>query len=87
MFEVNRETTPEEVNALLKEASETYLKGILGFETRPLVSTDYVNDPRSGIVDADCTQVIDKTMIKIYSWYVVYFFLSFSRAEISFFIG
>jgi hypothetical protein len=42
---------------LEQEASETYLKGILGFETRPLVSTDYVNDARSGIVDAACTQV------------------------------
>lgn len=42
---------------LEQEASETYLKGILGFETRPLVSTDYVNDARSSIVDAACTQV------------------------------
>lgn len=47
----------EEVNAFLKAASEEApLKGILGFETEQLVSTDYVNDPRSGIVDADCTQ-------------------------------
>jgi glyceraldehyde-3-phosphate dehydrogenase/erythrose-4-phosphate dehydrogenase len=49
-------------------ASETYLAGILGFETRPLVSTDYVNDTRSGIVDAACTQVIHKTMVKLYVW-------------------
>lgn len=69
VFDVKRETTAEEVNSLLKEASETYLKGILGFETLPLVSTDYVNDARSSIVDAACTQVIDKTMIKIYAWY------------------
>ena len=41
----------------MQEASETYLSGILGFEEQPLVSTDYVNDPRSSIVDAACTQV------------------------------
>jgi glyceraldehyde 3-phosphate dehydrogenase len=55
-------------NCLAQEAADTYLKGILGFEERPLVSTDYVNDPRSGIVDAACTQVIDKTMVKVYVW-------------------
>lgn len=54
---------------LLQEASQTYLKGILGYEERPLVSSDYTNDPRSGIVDAACTQVIDGTMVKIYAWY------------------
>eukprot|EP00879_Flechtneria_rotunda_P016459 GHRR01017223.1.p1 GENE.GHRR01017223.1~~GHRR01017223.1.p1 ORF type:complete len:145 (+),score=36.60 GHRR01017223.1:773-1207(+) len=69
VFEVKKPTTAEEVNALLKEASETYLKGILGFEERPLVSTDFVNDARSGIVDAACTQVIDSTMVKVYAWY------------------
>jgi hypothetical protein len=57
VFEVKRSTTAEEVNALLKEAADTYLKGILGFEEQPLVSTDYVNDARSSIVDAACTQV------------------------------
>lgn len=51
-----------------QEAADTYLKGILGYEERPLVSTDYVNDAHSGIVDAACTQVIDKTMVKIYAW-------------------
>jgi glyceraldehyde 3-phosphate dehydrogenase len=51
-----------------QEAANTYLSGILGYEERPLVSTDYVNDARSSIVDAACTQVIDKTMIKIYAW-------------------
>ncbi|KAF6254120.1 hypothetical protein COO60DRAFT_1703479 [Scenedesmus sp. NREL 46B-D3] len=69
VFEVKKATTAEEVNALLKEASETYLAGILGFETRPLVSVDYVNDSRSSIVDAACTQVIDGTMVKLYAWY------------------
>ena len=57
VFEVARDTTAEEVNALLEEASKTYLAGILGYETAPLVSTDYVNDPRSGVVDAPCTMV------------------------------
>jgi len=69
VFEVKKETTAEEVNALMKEAAATYLSGILGYEERPLVSTDYVNDTRSGIVDAACTQVIDKTLVKIYAWY------------------
>ena len=69
VFEVKRATTVEEVNGLLSAAAAGPLKGILGFETRPLVSTDYVNDRRSGIVDADCTQVIDSTMVKIYAWY------------------
>lgn len=69
VFDVARKTTVEEVNALLREASETYLQGILGFEERPLVSTDYVNDARSSIVDAACTQVIDGTMVKVYAWY------------------
>mmetsp|Transcript_28361 Transcript_28361/g.80060 ORF Transcript_28361/g.80060 Transcript_28361/m.80060 type:complete len:344 (-) Transcript_28361:256-1287(-) len=69
VFEVNRSTDEAEVNKLLKEASETYLKDILGFEERPLVSTDYINDRRSGIVDALSTQVIDGTMVKLYVWY------------------
>ncbi len=49
--------TSEEVNSLLKEASQSYLKDILGFDEVPKVSTDYVNDSRSSIVDAACTQV------------------------------
>lgn len=69
VFEVKKETSVEEVNALLKEAADTYLKGVLGYEERPLVSTDYINDPRSSIVDALSTQVIDGTMVKIYAWY------------------
>ncbi|MFT6531913.1 MAG: glyceraldehyde 3-phosphate dehydrogenase [Limimaricola cinnabarinus] len=69
VFEVERETTVEEVNALLREASEGPLSGILGFETRPLVSADYVNDTRSSIVDAPSTMVIADTQVKIYAWY------------------
>lgn len=69
VFEVKRPTTAEEVNRLLKDAAAGPLKGILGFEERPLVSTDFVNDSRSSIVDAACTQVVDGTLVKIYAWY------------------
>ncbi|WP_238364496.1 ArsJ-associated glyceraldehyde-3-phosphate dehydrogenase [Mesobacterium pallidum] len=69
VFEVKREVTVEEVNAALKAAADGPLKGILGFEERPLVSTDYVNDPRSSIVDAPSTMVIAGTQVKIYAWY------------------
>jgi glyceraldehyde-3-phosphate dehydrogenase (arsenate-transferring) len=69
VFEAVRPVTVEEVNALLREASETYLKGILGYEERPLVSVDYKHDPRSSIVDALSTMVVDGTQVKIYAWY------------------
>lgn len=69
VFEVERATTVEEVNALLKAASENELKDILGYEERPLVSTDYCGDPRSSIVDALSTMVTNNTQVKIYAWY------------------
>jgi len=69
IFNVKRDTSAEEVNALLKEASENGLKGILGFETRPLVSIDYKGDQRSTIVDAQSTMLVGKRMVKIYAWY------------------
>ena len=70
VFVVKKKVTKEQVNAALKAASESGpLKGILGFETRPLVSTDYTNDTRSSIIDAPSTQVIDETLVKIYAWY------------------
>jgi glyceraldehyde 3-phosphate dehydrogenase len=72
VFEIEKEegVTVEEVNAALKKASEEGpLKGILGYETKPLVSTDYTDDTRSSIIDALSTQVIDGTMVKIYAWY------------------
>jgi len=70
VFEVEKPTTVEEVNAALKASSEKGpLKGILGYETMPLVSTDYTNDTRSSIIDALSTQVIDGTLVKIYAWY------------------
>eukprot|EP00529_Nitzschia_sp_RCC80_P029095 CAMPEP_0113483518 /NCGR_PEP_ID=MMETSP0014_2-20120614/23474_1 /TAXON_ID=2857 /ORGANISM="Nitzschia sp." /LENGTH=331 /DNA_ID=CAMNT_0000377065 /DNA_START=125 /DNA_END=1120 /DNA_ORIENTATION=- /assembly_acc=CAM_ASM_000159 len=70
VFEVKKTVTKEEVNAALKAATESGpLKGILGYETKPLVSADYTNDTRSSIIDALSTQVIDGTLIKIYAWY------------------
>ena len=69
VFEAARPVTAEEVNAHFKEAAEGELKGILGYEERPLVSVDYLNDPRSSIVDALSTMVIDETQVKIYAWY------------------
>jgi glyceraldehyde 3-phosphate dehydrogenase len=69
VFEVERATTVEEVNALFAAAADGPLKGILGFETRPLVSCDYVNDPRSSIVDAPSTMVVNGTQVKIFAWY------------------
>lgn len=69
VFEVERATTVEEVNALLQRAAEGELAGILGYEARPLVSIDYRTDPRSSIVDALSTMVINGTQVKLYAWY------------------
>ncbi|MDG4418002.1 MAG: ArsJ-associated glyceraldehyde-3-phosphate dehydrogenase [Pseudomonas sp.] len=69
VFEVARETTAEEVNSLLKAAAEGPLKDILGYEERPLVSIDYRTDPRSSIIDALSTLVVNGTQVKIYAWY------------------
>lgn len=69
VFEVEKATTVAEVNQLLKEASEGSLRGILGYEERPLVSVDYRTDPRSSIIDALSTMVINGTQVKIYAWY------------------
>src|SRR5208337_1385216 len=69
VFEVARPTTVEEVNAFLKAAADGPLARILGFEERPLVSIDFVNDPRSAIVDGPSTMVVDGTQVKILAWY------------------
>ncbi len=69
IFDVQRDTTAQEVNALLKDASQNELQGILGFEERPLVSIDYRGDQRSTIVDSLSTMVVGKRMVKIYAWY------------------
>lgn len=70
VFEVERATTETEVNDLFRAASQSReLSGILGYEDRPLVSADYVNDPRSSIVDGPCTMVVDGTQVKVFAWY------------------
>ncbi|MBW3165590.1 ArsJ-associated glyceraldehyde-3-phosphate dehydrogenase [Ferrimonas balearica] len=69
VFEVERATSADEVNGLLQEAAEGELKGILGYETRPLVSIDYRTDPRSSVVDALSTMVVNDTQVKLYLWY------------------
>ena len=69
VFELEREVTVEEVNAALKTAAAGELAGILGYEQRPLVSIDYRTDPRSSVIDAPSTMVINGTQLKLYAWY------------------
>ena len=69
VFELMREVTVEEVNSAFEVAANGALRGILGYETRPLVSVDYVNDDRSAIVDAASTMVVNGTQLKVYAWY------------------
>ena len=69
VFEMKRETSAEEVNALFRDAATGPLAGILGYEARPLVSADYARDTRSAIVDAPSTLVTDGTLLKVYAWY------------------
>jgi glyceraldehyde 3-phosphate dehydrogenase len=64
-----KQTTREEVNAALKAASEGALKGILGFETRPLVSSDFIGDSRSSIIDAEQTAVVGGDLVEVQAWY------------------
>jgi glyceraldehyde 3-phosphate dehydrogenase len=69
VFEVERTTSAEAVNEALAEAAAGPLAGILGYEERPLVSIDYRTDPRSAVVDALSTMVVNGTQVKIYAWY------------------
>ena len=69
VFEVEAPVTVEQVNTALKEAAESYLAGVLGYEERPLVSIDYTNDTRSSVIDALSTMVINQTQVKILTWY------------------
>jgi len=69
VFELMREVTVEEVNSTFEIAANGPLRGILGYETRPLVSVDYVNDDRSAIVDAASTMVVNGSQLKVYAWY------------------
>jgi glyceraldehyde 3-phosphate dehydrogenase len=69
VFELQRTTSESEVNALFEAAAAGPLAGILGYETRPLVSADYANDARSSIVDGPSTMITDGTLLKVYAWY------------------
>ncbi|HYP03246.1 MAG TPA: ArsJ-associated glyceraldehyde-3-phosphate dehydrogenase [Cyanobium sp.] len=69
VFELEQEVSAEQVNAAFAAAASGPLQGILGYETRPLVSADYLNDPRSAIVDALSTIVVNGTQLKVYAWY------------------
>ncbi|TMM45054.1 ArsJ-associated glyceraldehyde-3-phosphate dehydrogenase [Colwellia ponticola] len=69
VFEVERETSVAEVNQLLKAAADNELHGIMGYEERPLVSIDYKTDPRSSVIDALSTMVVNGTQVKLYVWY------------------
>jgi glyceraldehyde 3-phosphate dehydrogenase len=69
VFELKRATTEAEINAMMKSAAEGALKGVLGYEEKPLVSIDYRTDPRSVVVDAQSTMIINGTQVKMYLWY------------------
>ncbi|MCB1757402.1 MAG: ArsJ-associated glyceraldehyde-3-phosphate dehydrogenase [Gammaproteobacteria bacterium] len=69
VFEAQRPVDKDEINAYFSQAAHGSLKGILGYEERPLVSVDYLNDPRSSIVDALSTLVVDDTQVKVLAWY------------------
>ncbi|MEX2660311.1 MAG: hypothetical protein WD227_00225, partial [Vicinamibacterales bacterium] len=70
VFEVEQATTADAVNAAFRQAAaDGPLKGILGYEERPLVSVDYKGDPRSAIVDGPLTTVVDGTCVKVLAWY------------------
>ena len=83
VFTLDRDVTVDEVNAALKAASEGELAGILGFEERPLVSADFVNDSRSGIVDGPSTMVVDDRMVKILTWYDNEYGYAFRLADLA----
>ena len=69
VFELERPVSVEEVNGAFETAANGALQGILGYETRPLVSIDYVNDDRSAVIDALSTMVVNGTQLKVYAWY------------------
>ena len=69
VFEMEREVTEAEINQLFQDAAESYLQGILGIEYRALVSIDFKSDPRSAIVDAPSTMVVNGTQLKVFIWY------------------
>lgn len=84
---VEKPATVEAVNDALKKASYGRMRGILGFETRPLVSSDYRGDPRSSIVDAECTMVMSSTLVKVCTWYDNEWGYSNRLVELAKFVG
>jgi glyceraldehyde 3-phosphate dehydrogenase len=83
VFTVKEDVTVEHINGLFQTAAKGPLQGILGYETRPLVSADFVNDPRSGIVDALSTMVIDSRMVKVLIWYDNEYGYAFRMGELA----
>jgi glyceraldehyde 3-phosphate dehydrogenase len=69
VFEMKKKTDKENINQLFRDASKTYLKNIISYEDKPLVSTDYVNNPNSSIIDCLSTMVVNDTQLKVYAWY------------------
>jgi glyceraldehyde 3-phosphate dehydrogenase len=83
VFSVARDVDIDEVNGLLRAAADGPLAGILGYEERPLVSADYVNDTRSGIVDALSTNVVDGRLVKVLAWYDNEYGYAFRMADLA----
>lgn len=83
VFRLSRDVTADEVNAKLRAAAQGPLEGILGFEDRPLVSADYTNDTRSGIVDGPSTMVVDDRLVKVLIWYDNEYGYAFRMAELA----
>jgi glyceraldehyde 3-phosphate dehydrogenase len=84
---VKNATTVEAVNAAFEKAANGPMQGILGYETRPLVLSDYVQDPRSSIIDAGLTQVMGGNMVKVFSWYDNEWGYSNRLVELADFVG
>jgi glyceraldehyde 3-phosphate dehydrogenase len=83
VFTMSRDVTADEVNDRFRTAAEGDLAGILGFEDRPLVSADFTNDTRSGIVDGPSTMVIDGRMVKVLAWYDNEYGYAFRMADLA----
>lgn len=83
VFQFGRDVTADEVNDRLRAAADGALRGILGFEDRPLVSADFVDDTRSGIVDGPSTMVVDDRMVKVLTWYDNEYGYAFRLADLA----
>lgn len=83
VFTVSRDVTVDEINDLFRTAADSDMKGILGFEDRPLVSADFVNDTRSGVVDGPSTMVTDSRLVKVLAWYDNEYGYAFRMADLA----